>query len=182
MDEKDERFWREYARGIKPLKRGADARKKTETAKKPRPAPRRQGAGPAIVPDPDSFQHKNVPRVHIAVTADDRGWQLDRNIVKKLRVGRVPLEARIDLHGMTRPEAYEALKHFIAIARRGAMRCVLVITGKSGVLRADVPRWLRAPEFMQSVIGAEPAAPRHGGNGALYVVLRRGQKRAGRDG
>jgi DNA-nicking Smr family endonuclease len=97
----------------------------------------------------------------------------------RLRRGQMRPEARLDLHGMTRKEAYAALTAFIPRAQADGRRCVVVITGKGrvseggGVLRNEVPGWLNAPAIRQSILGFAAAQPRDGGTGALYVLLRR---------
>jgi DNA-nicking Smr family endonuclease len=80
---------------------------------------------------------------------------------------------------MTQGEAHVALVHFLHRAQRHGARFVLVITGKGtragdrGVLRRQVPLWLGLPEFRDAVVGFEEAHAAHGGEGALYVRLRR---------
>jgi len=104
---------------------------------------------------------------------------IDGSVYRKLARGRLPLEASIDLHGMTQSEAHGLLHGFLARAHQKGMRHVLVITGKGasfgsdGVLRRAVPQWLRGPEFRAIASGCEPAARGHGGDGALYVRLRK---------
>lgn len=109
---------------------------------------------------------------------------LERQARLALRRGRMPIEARIDLHGMIQSEAHAALTGFILRARAAGHGYVLVVTGKGGagyadpfgergVLRRSVPHWLRSPELRSIVIGFEEAARHHGGGGALYVRLRR---------
>jgi DNA-nicking Smr family endonuclease len=174
-DSKD--FWQQFRRDVKPLK--TSGRKKIKPAAKPRLV---TGFSPAVTLDPNSKQRKQPERVDIALkpaisNGKQNSWQLDRGMVKNLRIGRVPLEARLDLHGLTQPEAHQALTKFMTMARRGSMRCVLVITGKSGVLKQEVPRWLRTPPLAEWIIGTETASPRHGGLGALYVVLKRAIKK-----
>lgn len=107
----------------------------------------------------------------------------DRGEARALASGRLDIEARIDLHGMRQREAHTALKGFIHRCRSRGQRHVLVITGKGrgagsepgerGVLNREVPRWLNEPEFRQFVVGYTTAHKRHGGEGALYVRLRR---------
>lgn len=107
----------------------------------------------------------------------------DRREAKQLGTGRLGIEARIDLHGMRQREAHAALRAFLARAHGRGQRHVLVITGKGGartpesgepgVLRREVPRWLGEPAFRQWVVSYTRAAPRHGGEGALYVRLRK---------
>ncbi len=113
---------------------------------------------------------------------------LDKRNALRLRRGQLAIEAELDLHRHTVAEAHRALTRFIADARDGGKRCVLVITGKgeggearhrpgnetpSGVLRRELPRWLSEPESRARVVAWHPARPQHGGDGALYVLLRR---------
>src|ERR1019366_4885255 len=88
------------------------------------------------------------------------------------------IDARLDLHGLTQSEAHAALLRFLRSAGARDARLVLVITGKGrggepGVLRRQVPQWLGLPEFRSLVLGFEDAHVTHGGEGALYVRLRR---------
>ncbi|MGE0060456.1 MAG: Smr/MutS family protein [Xanthobacteraceae bacterium] len=98
---------------------------------------------------------------------------LDRRAKRRVASGRDAIDARFDLHGLTQSEAHTELLHFLRSATARDARLVLVITGKSGVLRRQVPQWLALPEFRALTIGFETAHVRHGGDGALYVRLRR---------
>lgn len=106
---------------------------------------------------------------------------IDRRTGQRLRRGRFDIDARIDLHGMTQTEAHAALSSFIRVGWHEHRRAVLVITGKgsgaegrgAGVLRTAVPRWLNEPPLRQMVVAIRNAQPRHGGEGALYVLLKR---------
>jgi DNA-nicking Smr family endonuclease len=104
--------------------------------------------------------------------------------------GREPIADRIDLHGMTQSRAHAALLRFLQQAQADEARIVLVVTGKGtvrtdgdraerGVLRRQVPLWLSLPEFRSLVVGFEDAYIGHGGQGALYVRLRRAQRTDG---
>lgn len=106
----------------------------------------------------------------------------DRKTMTRLSRGSVAIDARIDLHGMTQDAAHRRLLRFLEAARGEGAKIVLVITGKGapdavdggrGVLRRAVPEWLRSPPFRLLVSGYENAGRRHGGEGALYVRLRR---------
>ncbi len=107
----------------------------------------------------------------------DRFAGVDRATAERVKRGRYPVEARLDLHGMTQAEAHRRLAGFVAAARAAGRRCMLVITGhghmSGGVLKAAVPRWLGEPELRRHVLAIAPAQPRDGGSGALYVLLRR---------
>jgi DNA-nicking Smr family endonuclease len=111
--------------------------------------------------------------------------QLDRRVKQRVARGRDAIDARIDLHGMTQSEAHDALLHFVRRAQTNGARLVLVVTGKGsarstrdgarepGILRRQVPLWLALPEFRSVIIGFDEAHVTHGGQGALYVRLRR---------
>jgi DNA-nicking Smr family endonuclease len=107
---------------------------------------------------------------------------LGRRERAQLSRGRKEIDARLDLHGMTQLRAHRALSGFLQRAHRDGLTFVLVITGKGratateaecGVLRRQVPQWLSLPEFRALVVGFEEAHIGHGGEGALYVRIRR---------
>jgi len=104
---------------------------------------------------------------------------IEKPVVRKLARGRLPIDGRIDLHGLTQSEAHNLLFGFLARAHERGLRHVLVITGKGasrgseGVLKRAVPVWLTKPEFRFLISGHEDAARGHGGEGALYIRLRR---------
>ena len=107
---------------------------------------------------------------------------LGRRERAQLSRGRKEIDARLDLHGMTQTRAHRALSGFLQRAHSDGMTFVLVITGKGratgvksegGVLRRQVPQWLSLPEFRSLVVGFEEAHIGHGGEGALYVRIRR---------
>ncbi|MDP1908594.1 MAG: Smr/MutS family protein [Hyphomicrobium sp.] len=124
---------------------------------------------------------------------------LERRKARKLSSGRIEIDGRIDLHGMRQSEAHDALRRFLKRGYAEGKRWVLVITGKGapartalderaeregferGVLRRNVPRWLAEPELAGIVIGFTTAAVNHGGEGALYVHLRKRNARPGDD-
>ena len=102
---------------------------------------------------------------------------------RKLAKGRLAIDARIDLHEMTQQRAHDALVGFLRQAQAMGLRHVLVITGRGGtagsafgsrgVLRRVVPQWFTGPEFRPLVSGFDSAERHHGGDGALYVRVRR---------
>ena len=130
-------------------------------------APRKSSAGPPVVGAPSAppeLVHGSAPG-------------LDRSTQQKMRRGKIIIEARIDLHGMTQNEAHNALSDFLYVCRAAGLRGVLVITGKGaggeGILRAGVPNWLNEGENRRMVRAFSHAAPKDGGEGALYVLLKR---------
>ncbi|RDV04058.1 Smr/MutS family protein [Undibacter mobilis] len=109
---------------------------------------------------------------------------LSRRAKRNVARGKHEIDARLDLHGLTQSEAHHALLRFLRTASARDARLVLVITGKGkagshdegrerGVLRRQVPQWLSLPEFRDYVVGFEDAHIAHGGEGALYVRVRR---------
>jgi DNA-nicking Smr family endonuclease len=108
----------------------------------------------------------------------------DRRTKQKLARGSIAIDARIDLHGFTQARAHAELLRFLKQAQNDGARMVLVITGKGGaphsgpaeergVLRRQVPLWLKMAELRTMVAAFSPANVGHGGEGALYVQLRR---------
>ena len=105
-----------------------------------------------------------------------------------MRRGDVAIDARLDLHGLTQAEAHSRLLRFVSIAVAQKLRVLLVITGKgsrsgrdggrennreTGVLRRNLPHWLKQSGMSANILAITPAHPRHGGSGAYYVALRR---------
>jgi DNA-nicking Smr family endonuclease len=110
--------------------------------------------------------------------------QLEHRYRRKLVRGVKPIDARIDLHGLTQHQAHDRLRGFLVHAQARGCKVVLVITGKGGgetraymdergVLRRMVPQWLAMPDLRSVVLGYEEAHASHGGTGALYVRIRR---------
>jgi DNA-nicking Smr family endonuclease len=112
---------------------------------------------------------------------------LGRRLRRRVARGREPIDDRIDLHGHTQTKAHAALLRFLRGAQADGAKVVLVVTGKGtgrgdrdaaaerGVLKRQVPMWLAQAEFRPFVLGFEDAHIGHGGEGALYVRLRRGR-------
>ena len=102
---------------------------------------------------------------------------LDRRTAQRVTRGIMCIEGRIDLHGLTRDQAISRLQSYVDNAFSHGKRTILVITGKgsggSGVLKAEVPRWLNMPHLRDKVLGFSHAQPKDGGEGALYVLLKR---------
>ena len=171
----DGALWRWAMRGVAPLRRRADhlhpgppplAEEERERAKRREVPAHGSPAGKSCAGPPP-------PQAEPL----DRFAGVDRATADRVRRGRYPVEAKLDLHGMTQVEAHSALKSFIPGSRAAGRRCVLVVTGhgrsSGGVLKAAVPRWLDEPELRRHVLAVAPARPQHGGHGALYVLLRR---------
>jgi len=108
---------------------------------------------------------------------------LDQSTARKIAKGRVGIDGRIDLHGLTQVEAHARLLRYLHTAYAIGNRTILVITGKGvrgeGILRQAVPRWLLEPDFRAIVSGYSEAHVAHGGGGALYVRIRNPNAGAG---
>lgn len=104
---------------------------------------------------------------------------IDKPTRTRIAKGRLPIEGKVDLHGLTQTEAHALLLSFLHRAYADGRRHVLVVTGKGsslgseGVLRRAVPAWLATPMFRALVGGHEMAARHHGGDGAIYIRLRK---------
>jgi len=106
---------------------------------------------------------------------------LGRRMKQRVARGKERIDGRLDLHGLTQSEAHAHLLRFLRTASAREARLVLVITGKGaragegerGVLKRQVPQWLGSAEFRALIIGFEDAHATHGGEGALYVRVRR---------
>ncbi len=140
---------------------------------KPEPAPaaKTTPSAPALLPVAGAAKTLAKPKAPKPPETIEPGRQ--RRIVR----GHEPLEARIDLHGMTYDRAKAALESFLLRAWDEGAREALVITGKGsrgeGLLRRYTPEWLAAAPLREIVAGVSPAHRRHGGEGALYVALKR---------
>ena len=102
---------------------------------------------------------------------------IEPNRKHRITQEREEIGGRIDLHGMTQDRAQAALEAFLMRAWNEGWRAVLVITGKGvqgdGVLKKRTPDWLGAAHLSHIVAGLSEAHRRHGGDGALYVALKR---------
>ena len=167
-------LWSHVTRSIAPLRRARPQRETEPAAEETHPKPIKPApAAPAL----------RTPLPHPAPPRPPGLAPIDRRLKQKLARGREAIDRSIDLHGLTQAQAHSALVHFLRNARAEGARLVLVITGKGarsddfatdrGVLRRQVPLWLRSSELRDTVIGFDWAHAAHGGEGALYVRIRR---------
>jgi DNA-nicking Smr family endonuclease len=171
LDTQERALWSSLIRTVKPLRSRVE----------PEPP----------VADVPEDAHKPSPRSNAVPSRRARSGPkpsapaapLDSRLKQRLARGTEHVEARLDLHGRTQAEAHAALLRFLRRAQGQGVRIVLVITGKGarsdessraqGVLRRQVPIWLQLPEFRPYVVGFGEAHVSHGGEGALYVRVRR---------
>lgn len=116
------------------------------------------------------------PRVVRQTPATDRSHNIATDQLRRIQKGKRPIDARLDLHGLTQEAAHATLLAFVQKAIDAKLRTLLVITGKGrqgqGVLRDNVPRWLAAsPTLNKKIVGVAESGATHGGNGAFYIAL-----------
>jgi DNA-nicking Smr family endonuclease len=133
----------------------------------------------------DHLHHLVDDGVRFEVSDDGRrveGRRLDvpPNLVRELRRGVLPIDGRLDLHGLGAEEARTKLLDFLKTQRARGERCVLVIHGKgehsergNGVLRGEISAWLSQGRAREHVAAFATAREEDGGEGAVYVALRR---------
>jgi DNA-nicking Smr family endonuclease len=170
LSEEERTLWESVARQVKPL------RKKRRVGKAVAPVPEPATTKPAA-------SHRSIPPISAPKPSKPGApplAPLGRRERSRLSKGRSEIDARLDLHGMTQTRAHRTLLTFLQRAHHDGLTFVLVITGKGvsgdterGVLRRQVPNWLALPEFRTLVVGFEEAHIGHGGEGALYVRIRR---------
>jgi DNA-nicking Smr family endonuclease len=173
LSEEEHTLWSRITRSVVPLRRKPRLAAPPDahaSSSKPKPIPAARHAPPTPASKPAS---KPAPTFE----------PLGRRQKQRLARGVDEIDARIDLHGRTQSEAHAALLAFLRHAQVRGAKFVLVITGKGaragddwserGVLKRQVPLWLKLPEFRAYVVGFEDAHVGHGGQGALYVRLRR---------
>lgn len=170
LSDEERALWSGFARSITPLRQAKNAAKPTASESK-------AASKPVKAPEVRPQQPQPAKSPPLA--------PLERRLKQRVARGRKPIDARIDLHGMTQAQAHAALFAFLQRSQAEDARMVLVVTGKGsdrgepdraaprGVLKRQVPLWLSLAEFRAFVVGFEDAHIGHGGQGALYVQLRR---------
>jgi DNA-nicking Smr family endonuclease len=194
LSQEERQLWTHVTHSAKPLRRA----RATGAAKAGVPAGEQRGSEPsrdfAKPTSSPSQPHKN----HRGRAQDKplpAPAPFDPKLSKKIARGRLGIDARLDLHGLRQHDAHAALRRFLAGAQERGHQRVLVITGKGGdslgrsadrdiwnsgergVLRRLVPHWLSEAPLSQHVVSFGPSSLRHGGEGALYVTIRRGPRR-----
>jgi DNA-nicking Smr family endonuclease len=172
LSEEERALWESVAKQVKPLRKKPRAPKLPIAPVEAAPAKAAGLKSPATPRSGKILKPDNPPPLA----------PLGRRERSQLSRGRKEIEGRLDLHGMTQTRAHRALLSFLQRASGDGLTFVLVITGKGrasgpesgrGVLRRQVPEWLSLPEFRALVVGFEEAHIGHGGEGALYVRVRR---------
>jgi DNA-nicking Smr family endonuclease len=174
LSDEERALWSGFVRTIKPLRRTEAAGAAPSAKAKP------ALSTPKAAPPPAAKPVEKPTAAPAAALAP-----FDRRLKQRVARGREAIDGRLDLHGMTQQQAHTELLTFLQRHQARGARIVLIVTGKGsrgkerdlsvarGVLRRQVPLWLALPEFRSFIVGFEEAHVGHGGEGALYVRLRR---------
>jgi DNA-nicking Smr family endonuclease len=175
LSDEEHALWRGVTKSVKPLKRP-----KRQAASKSETAVKSELVAGDIPPPP--MPSRPVHPVRRTPSQLPPLAPLERRAKQRVARGTNAIDARLDLHGYTQSDAHAVLFRFLRRAQSDGARLVLVVTGKGGtgehgsgrgVLKRQVPMWLALPEFRSLIVGFDEAAIVHGGQGALYVRLRR---------
>lgn len=155
----DDDIWQEEAKTIKPLKKIKPVMTSTPVVKKP---VIRERAFQEPKTEPGKRASGSIPQKRI----------------KQLKQQKIPIEATLDLHGMTMIRAHDAVQRFILSAWKNEYRCIEVITGigkleGTGQLKRFFPLWIQEPSLNQYILHLEINPVSRGGS---YLVLLRRNK------
>jgi DNA-nicking Smr family endonuclease len=167
LSAEEERLWRKVVETVRPLRPQPAAAETEETAAALPPEEARKPARRAPAPPPSP--------------AKGVGETLDASWDRRLSRGLVQPDATLDLHGHGLSAAYDLLDSRLEASIASGARLLLLITGKPpagdrpgrGRIRAAVGDWLGASRHAGSIAAVRGAHQRHGGSGALYIILRR---------
>lgn len=185
LSDEEHALWSGVARSVTPLRQAAKRSEPQDSSAAVAAAAKASAARPV--------HSATTATATATATATEKApalAPLGRRFRQRVASGRTPIDARLDLHGLTQKQAHAALLRFLRGAQADGARIALVVTGKGtprrpsargdhgeagepGVLRRQVPLWLALPEFRPLVVSVEDAHVGHGGQGALYVRLRR---------
>ncbi|MEM6478367.1 MAG: Smr/MutS family protein [Pseudomonadota bacterium] len=176
-------LWNQVARSAIPLH--PPSKKEVTPAQVSSPKPEKPQPEPEPVL-PFRVGSKAKSETALPQTTSSPHPRMDAKAFRKLTKGKLAPEGRLDLHGMRVEEAHAQLTTFILRSHAKGRRLVLVITGKGeregksapfpyqrGILRRQVPHWLRQAPLSPLILDVTQASLRHGGEGALYVYLAR---------
>ncbi len=184
LSDEEHALWAGYARSIKPLEPVKIARKRLAGPGREARQEAHQEADQEANQETRISAQKAVRQEPSPAAKSPPLAPFDRRLKQRVARGRDAIDARIDLHGMTQRQAHAALLRFLRQAQAANAKVALVVTGKGGgkgaselgergVLRRQVPMWLTLPEFRHFVVGFDEAHVSHGGQGAIYVRMRR---------
>ncbi|MBR1915894.1 MAG: Smr/MutS family protein [Alphaproteobacteria bacterium] len=169
MTDDDKIVWQKATEGVKPVKT-------TDHVAVSAPKKIKKRIQKDITPNCRPYRHD----LALGTSSD-----IDKNTMRRFKRGEFGVEALLDLHGLTTDAAYEAVKNFIISCFERQKRAVMIITGKGkihesddifdtkGVLKKSVPEWLRSDMLRPMILSYIHPLPKLGGDGALYILLRR---------
>ena len=179
MSDDDNDLWDKMTEDVTPMQKGRTVKSAHRTKSLPKANATPKNLRANYVPPLSPASIKPVKK---------QGKDLDRRTEQKLTRGKMSIEGRLDLHGMTQDQAHPALIQFILSAHKHKKRFVLVVTGKGrrntedneygsgvgiGILKQRVPEWLHMEPLSDIVLKVVDAQPKDGGTGALYIYIRR---------
>jgi len=165
----DAALWRAVTRNVKPNPERETAQ---DEPAKPRAKPKPKAKTNAKTARAAAAAAKK--EIASAIDAPPRPDPIARRTARRLKSGRIEIDGKLDLHGLTQDAAHAALFRFIPDASVAGHRNVLVVTGKGkGILQKIVPMWLTSGRLAEYVVSISAAPQALGGAGALYVVLRK---------
>ncbi len=168
----DEKFWLEVVEGIKPMQ----STQVVSREKKLKP----------VQKEKIYYAVKQEFSTYSKFLDDFENGGIDKSTLRKFKREEFRVEAVLDLHGLTEDEAFAKVDSFIPQSYALGRRCVMIITGKGirvhpnddiftskGVLRKQVPQWLNMARLRAMILIYKHASEKMGGEGALYILLRR---------
>lgn len=185
LSEEELELWSRVTRSAKPRK----SRQQTQLEENAAPVAS-EGSGGSKARRPETARSLGLKRQKANQHSPSLPAPFDHRIGKKIARGLSEIDARLDLHGLRQREAYQELRRFIVHCHAKGYRHALIITGKGGsqgkrqlrdfweaeepgVLRRLVPHWLSQPALSAYIVSFTESAMKHGGSGALYVIIRK---------
>lgn len=159
--------WEQFKRGVRRLKRDRPAPARPDASAARAPRQRLALSKPAAPEKPAAALRLLTPLTQVD----------DPQLLRRIERGEAAIDATLDLHHRNESGAHQAVLDFLVEAQQRRWRILRIITGCGNVLRPALPRWLTASQATLGVRWIAPAARRHGGEGAVYVVLRRDKSR-----
>lgn len=178
LTSEDLKIWRHVTRSVLPLQ-GMTSRHPSDSQDDDPEEPPRPKVSPASVADTSSTTSRSEYRAALpSPLALGAVADIDRRTAQRFTRGEMPVDGRIDLHGLTLDQAHSALTSFMLGASSRGARCVVVVTGKGkggeiGKIRNETPHWLNRTPLRPLILAVSEARARDGGAGALYVLLKR---------
>ncbi|OJW47574.1 MAG: hypothetical protein BGO67_04300 [Alphaproteobacteria bacterium 41-28] len=155
----DLQLWQANVKDVKPLSKKVPKRKEPPVAK---------------IRTPQKPPLKRIVKISPSLAPLQN---LGRKELRHLKI-----DARLDMHGLSLEEGFDALERFLVRSQERGLKNVLVITGKGALsaentLRHQFPRWLEETPLRELITSYHPAKPQDGGSGAFYVGIRKRVKK-----